>query len=156
MAGAALAVEEGRTRAALRLAGAAESLSRRSGNYLHEVEQSMHPLPPLLDRARREVGTAIADRLMAEGARMTVDALVAEATAEPGSDQGDLLSTREREVVELVAQGRTNVAIARELFISKRTVESHLDHVKQKLGLTAREQIIAWALREGGQSTTAP
>ena len=84
---------------------------------------------------------------------MTLDALVAEATAEPGDDQAELLSTREREVIQLVARGLTNVAIARELFISKRTVESHLDHVKQKLGLTTRNQVMVWTLRESGEAS---
>ena len=115
----------------------------------------MRPLRPVIARARDAVSTAVADRLEAEGARMTLDALVAEATAVQGDEAGDLLSTREREIVDLVARGRTNVAIARELFISKRTVESHLDNIKQKLGLTSRQQVMAWVLR-GGEGSTPP
>ena len=58
------------------------------------------------------------------------------------------LSPREREVVRLVARGLTNVEIAEELFISKRTVESHVDHIKRKLEVGSRIEAMAWALRE--------
>jgi DNA-binding CsgD family transcriptional regulator len=51
-------------------------------------------------------------------------------------------------VVRLVAQGLTNAEIAEALFISKRTVESHLDHIRQKLGHSSRNQLMAWALQE--------
>jgi DNA-binding CsgD family transcriptional regulator len=59
----------------------------------------------------------------------------------------DPLTRREHEVVELVARGLSNVEIADRLFISKRTVESHLEHVKEKLGHGSRHQVMAWALR---------
>jgi DNA-binding CsgD family transcriptional regulator len=63
-------------------------------------------------------------------------------------DRPAALSRRELEVAELVAQGWTNREIAEHLFISPRTVESHLDHVKSKLGLSRRPHIVAWALRQ--------
>jgi len=59
----------------------------------------------------------------------------------------DPLTQREHEVVELVAEGLTNVEIAHRLFISRRTVESHVDHVKHKLGHKSRHQVMAWAIR---------
>ena len=46
-----------------------------------------------------------------------------------------LVSSREREVLELVAEGRSNRAISEKLFIADRTVESHVQHVFDKLGL---------------------
>jgi DNA-binding CsgD family transcriptional regulator len=63
-------------------------------------------------------------------------------------DRAAALSRRELEVAELVAQGWTNREIAERLFISPRTVESHLDRVKSKLGLSRRPHIVAWALRQ--------
>ena len=45
-----------------------------------------------------------------------------------------------------MARGLTNVEIAEELFISKRTVESHVDHIKQKLEVGSRIEAMAWAL----------
>lgn len=54
------------------------------------------------------------------------------------------LSRREQEVAALVAQGLTNRAIAERLFISERTVDGHLEHVREKLGVTSRAQVAAW------------
>jgi predicted ATPase/DNA-binding CsgD family transcriptional regulator len=141
-AGAGLAEAEDRVRSAFRLAGAAEALGRRGGTHTLAV---IRPLEASLESAARRIGRAAADRLKAEGARMSLDDLIAEAIAEPGADP---LSPREREVAELVAQGLSNVEIATALVISKRTVESHVDHIKQKLGLRTRHQVMAWAMRE--------
>jgi DNA-binding NarL/FixJ family response regulator len=68
--------------------------------------------------------------------------------AEPTPASDGPLSRREREVADLVARGLANAEIAEELFISKRTVESHVDHIKQKLGLGSRSEVITWVLRE--------
>jgi DNA-binding CsgD family transcriptional regulator len=59
----------------------------------------------------------------------------------------DPLTAREREVADLVAQGSSNAEIAARLFISKRTVESHIDNCKLKLGFRTRHQLMAWTLR---------
>ena len=71
-------------------------------------------------------------------------------------DRPAALSRRELEVAELVAQGWTNREIAERLFISPRTVESHLDHVKAKLGLSRRPHIVAWALRQRPAANAPP
>jgi predicted ATPase/DNA-binding CsgD family transcriptional regulator len=145
-AGGVHAQFEGRTRAALRLAGKAAALGRHGGVYV--ADAVMRPVAAVLDGARDALSPATAERLLAEGARMSVDELMREALAEPG--EGDLLlSRREAEVADLVAEGLTNREVADRLFISPRTVESHVDHIKQKLGLTSRQQIMAWALRDG-------
>lgn len=54
------------------------------------------------------------------------------------------LSRREREVAALVAEGLTNRAIGERMFISERTVDAHLEHIREKLGVTSRAQIAAW------------
>ena len=56
----------------------------------------------------------------------------------------DVLTTREREVLRLVARGATNCEIGLELRISTRTVEKHLEHVYRKLGLTGRYAAMAY------------
>jgi DNA-binding NarL/FixJ family response regulator len=73
---------------------------------------------------------------------------------DPGRDAGPRLTRREREVAGLVAEGLANGDIAGKLFISKRTVETHVDNIKQKLCFGTRHQIIAWVLGErfGGSS----
>lgn len=55
-----------------------------------------------------------------------------------------LLTERELEVSTLVAQGLTNAEIAVRLYVSPRTVEAHLEHVRDKLGMRSRAQIAAW------------
>jgi DNA-binding CsgD family transcriptional regulator len=60
------------------------------------------------------------------------------------------LSPREREVVEQVAQGRTNREIAEALFLSEKTVGSHLARVFDKLGVRSRAALATMIGREGG------
>ena len=55
------------------------------------------------------------------------------------------LTSREREVLRLIAQGYTYKEIARELFISVKTVESHVSSVLRKLQLSTRHQLTRWA-----------
>jgi DNA-binding NarL/FixJ family response regulator len=57
----------------------------------------------------------------------------------------DQLTTREREVLRLIAQGCTYKEIARELFISVKTVETHVSSVLRKLQLSTRHQLTRWA-----------
>jgi DNA-binding NarL/FixJ family response regulator len=59
------------------------------------------------------------------------------------------LSGREREVLVLVSTGATNEEIAQELIITKNTVKVHLRHILEKLDLRNRQQIAAYAAREG-------
>jgi DNA-binding NarL/FixJ family response regulator len=57
----------------------------------------------------------------------------------------DELTSREREVLRLIARGFTYKEIARELFISSKTVESHVSSVLRKLQLSTRHQLTRWA-----------
>ena len=59
------------------------------------------------------------------------------------------LSVRERELVTLVAQGRTNAQIAAQLYISIHTVGSHLDRIRDKTGCRRRTDLTRLALIEG-------
>jgi pimeloyl-ACP methyl ester carboxylesterase/DNA-binding CsgD family transcriptional regulator len=60
---------------------------------------------------------------------------------------GRPLTARELEVADLIAEGLTNGEIARNLGVSIRTVDSHVEHVRTKLGVRARSQIAVWARR---------
>jgi DNA-binding NarL/FixJ family response regulator len=59
------------------------------------------------------------------------------------------LTTREREVLRLVAVGRTNGEIGTELFISTKTASVHVSNILAKLGVGARGEAAALAYREG-------
>ena len=62
------------------------------------------------------------------------------------------LSRRELEVSRLVAEGLTNREIAARLFLSERTVDGHLEHVREKLGVNTRAQVATWVVRQGDAS----
>ena len=64
-------------------------------------------------------------------------------------DRYEALTTREREVLHLAAEGRTNADIAAVLFVSPRTLETHRAHLMHKLGLHSQADLIRYALRRG-------
>lgn len=61
----------------------------------------------------------------------------------------DSLTPREREVLQLIAEGHTNQGIANELFISVKTVEAHKSHIMSKLHARNRTDLIRYAIRKG-------
>ena len=65
------------------------------------------------------------------------------------------LSRREREIAALVAEGLTNRAIAARMFLSERTVDSHLEHIREKLGVSSRAQVATWFVAQP-QPSVAP
>jgi DNA-binding CsgD family transcriptional regulator len=90
------------------------------------------------------------------GARMTLTAagqfaamLAAPREGAAAASAGGELTGRERELVTLVAQGHTNAEIAAQLFISIRTVSSHLDRIRHKTGYGRRADLTRLALQEG-------
>ncbi len=78
------------------------------------------------------------------GARM----VTADAAARAAAD-ADPLSDREREILRLLALGHTNQEIAKLLYISVRTAETHRAHIMQKLRLTTRAELVRHALAHG-------
>ena len=70
------------------------------------------------------------------------------------ANSGPRLTWRERETVELVAEGLSNKAIAARLGVSARTVEGHLNHVFVKLGVESRTELVRFVLTNGLISTT--
>jgi len=78
------------------------------------------------------------------GARM-----ITAAAEERRRAEDDPLSEREREVLRLLALGHTNQEIAKMLYISVRTAETHRAHIMQKLRLTTRAELVRYALDQG-------
>src|SRR4051812_33745471 len=104
--------------------------------------------PDLLDAVRRvaDGDVVFSPRL----AGFVLDAFAATgpvaAPAEEATDPGfDLLSAREREVMQLLARGYTYREIGQRLFISVKTVESHASNVLRKLQLSNRNELARWA-----------
>ncbi len=64
------------------------------------------------------------------------------------------LTLREREIVILIALGKSNGEIAQDLVVSKRTIEKHIAHIILKLGARNRAQIVRWALETGLAKST--
>ena len=80
----------------------------------------------------------------------TLGARLAQAEVEAARRAADdPLSDREREVLRLLALGHTNQEIAKRLFISVRTAETHRAHIMQKLGLSTRAELVRYALANG-------
>ena len=105
----------------------------------------------LKEAADTEVVTAI--REVAAGGRYVHSELgarliAAEAEAARQAEE-DPLSEREREVLRLLALGYTNQEIAKQLFISVRTAETHRAHVMQKLRLASRAELVRYAIAHG-------
>jgi DNA-binding CsgD family transcriptional regulator/tetratricopeptide (TPR) repeat protein len=102
-------------------------------------------LGPARTRAAEERGAAMSLATAAEYALMLTTSEPSPAPA-PGPGK---LSARERELVILVAQGRTDAQIAAQLFISIRTVRSHLDRIRDKTGCRRRADLTRLALSAG-------
>jgi two-component system, NarL family, response regulator NreC len=75
--------------------------------------------------------------------------LVAAETEAAKRAEEDPLSEREREVLRLLALGHTNQEIAKQLYISVRTAETHRAHIMQKLRLSSRAELVRHALAQG-------
>jgi two-component system, NarL family, response regulator NreC len=75
--------------------------------------------------------------------------LVAAESEERKRAEEDPLSDREHEVLRLLALGHTNQEIAKELYISVRTAETHRAHIMQKLRLSTRAELVRYALEQG-------
>jgi two-component system, NarL family, response regulator NreC len=73
--------------------------------------------------------------------------LGARVAAEPPAGLPDGLSEREVEVLRMIALGHTNAEIAKALFLSVRTVETHRAHIQQKLRLGSRSELVRYALQ---------
>jgi DNA-binding NarL/FixJ family response regulator len=108
----------------------------------------------LIGVACRELGDAASADLEFEAARGALEELGARPDLErlarrTGHRTSAGLSPRESEVLALVAQGKTNRAIATELFISEKTVARHVSNIFTKLGLSSRAEATAYAYTHG-------
>jgi DNA-binding NarL/FixJ family response regulator len=81
--------------------------------------------------------------------KMLVEDYVRQMQEQKVEDSYDLLTTREREVLQLLAEGRSNKDVAAFLNLSLHTVETHRGHIMQKLNLHSGAEMILYAIRKG-------
>ena len=145
---ARLASAEGQAARALRLGGATAALRRTYGMSIGLAEQAAFERG--LERAWQALGEEEGKAAWEEGRAMTLEEALAFALENPveepaakpetklGQTSGGLLSTREVEVLSLVAEGLTDAEVAGRLYVSPRTVGGHLRGAYGKLGVKSR------------------
>jgi predicted ATPase/DNA-binding CsgD family transcriptional regulator len=146
-----VAAAQGDPRRAARLIGASQRAWDPIGNYPGGFE-----LPNWNDQIAGELrtllGDSVFDALVAEGRDLNAaqvignsagEASSAEEMAVPNHDRNTVLTQRETEVAAMVARGLTNKQIAQALVVSLRTVDSHVEHIFVKLGITSRTRLAA-------------
>jgi predicted ATPase/DNA-binding CsgD family transcriptional regulator len=145
-----VAAAMGQARLAARLIGSAETIRTQAGASLLPF------LAPLLAQAEAAVVASIGqskfDAEVEAGKRLSRDEAIrlalgeALGTPETATTNGQMamLGKREVEVARLIADGLSNREIGARLFISERTVDSHVRSILNKLGVNSRSQIAAW------------
>ena len=88
---------------------------------------------------RRYISAMVADQIL--------DTVISGKNFEPATDAR--ISNREREILRLIAEGKTNSEIGNLLVISTRTVETHRKNLQAKLGLTSQGEMIRYAIKHG-------
>jgi len=135
---------------AARLLGAAEAIRGRSGEVRYQIYQADYEAAVAVPRDA--LGQNDFDAAWAEGAGLSTKEAIAYAQRGRGerkrpSTGWASLTPAELDVVRLVSEGLGNKDIAARLFVSPRTVETHLTHVYTKLGLASRVQLAQLAAR---------
>jgi predicted ATPase/class 3 adenylate cyclase/DNA-binding CsgD family transcriptional regulator len=149
---AALAVGAGSHREAARLFGAADAIRQRGGLVRIKILDAIFEFP--VTALRDAMGEKDFETAWAEGSALSTDEAIAYAQRRRGerkrpSSGWASLTPTERDVVRLVSEGLANNDIATRLFVSPRTVQTHLTHVYTKLGITSRIQLAQEAARHG-------
>jgi len=145
-----LALEAERHREAVRFLGAAHAIRQRMNLVRFKVWDAGYG--SVIAALRDTLGDKDFDSAWAEGASMSTEEAIAYAQRgrgqrkRPASGWGSL-TPAELDVVRLVSEGLGNDDIASRLFVSARTVQSHLTHVYGKLGLSSRVQLAQEAAR---------
>ncbi|WP_445164376.1 helix-turn-helix transcriptional regulator [Mycobacterium sp. Dal123C01] len=147
---AQLAADDGNHPYAARLLGAADAIRQHTGHVRFPMYQARYDAT--VAAVREALGQKGFDDAWAEGAALKTEEAIAYAQRgrgerkRPASGWGSL-TPMENDVVRLVTEGLGNKEIGGRLFISPRTVQTHLTHVYAKLGLTSRVQLVQEAGR---------
>ncbi|WP_205873325.1 helix-turn-helix transcriptional regulator [Mycobacterium camsae] len=145
--------EDGNYRDATRMFAAAHALRRRIGENSFPLRRADHE--SFLAEIRTSMGKLDFDAAWAAGANSPIAEVISYTLRGRGGRKRPTmgwasLTRTEREVVRLVNEGLANNDIAGRMFISPRTVQTHLTHVYAKLGLASRAQLIRETARRDG------
>jgi predicted ATPase/class 3 adenylate cyclase/DNA-binding CsgD family transcriptional regulator len=148
-----LAGVAGNSQHGVRLLGAASAIRQSLALPLFKVYDDQYHA--LVTSLRNAMADSEFESAWAEGAALSTDEAIAYALRGRGerkrpSSGWDSLTPTELDVVRLVGEGLPNKDVATRLFVSPRTVQSHLRHVYNKLGLTSRVQLAQEATRRNG------
>jgi predicted ATPase/class 3 adenylate cyclase/DNA-binding CsgD family transcriptional regulator len=145
---------------AVKLAGAAASVRETVGAPAAPPWRAMVEMSQ--ESARADLGPEVTDLVWREGRALSLEKAIDQAlewlnpqtgAAPVRSDNSQTepagLTKREREVAALVGRGLRNREIASKLFLAPRTVDAHVEHIRNKLDLHSRTQIAAWAASQG-------
>ncbi|WP_324674713.1 LuxR family transcriptional regulator [Mycobacterium sp. 663a-19] len=149
---ARLAGDGGNHSYAARLLGAADGVRERMGQARYPMYQPGYDIT--VAAAREVLGERDFDLMWAEGAALSTEEAIAFTQRGRGERKRPTngwasLTPMENDVVRLVREGLGNRDIGARLFISPRTVQTHLTHVYAKLGLASRVQLVQEASRQG-------
>ncbi|NHU47653.1 MULTISPECIES: ATP-binding protein [Rhodococcus] len=139
------------------LLGASDQVWQTVGVPLFGAKHLLARREQFEDVARQAMGNSRFDTAFARGGQLTVEDMLTFALRERrvsrvGPRQADsLLTPREREVADLVAQGMSSKDVAAKLVISRRTVDVHIEHIFAKLGFNSRTQIATWVAQQGSR-----
>ncbi|WP_312880278.1 ATP-binding protein [Actinokineospora xionganensis] len=145
-------VRTGRLREAVRLAGAAGTLWREVGGDPTSYAIFADHVADNTRIVAQQLGQDTIGEELSRGARLAPAEAIALALDEKsavrpaGRSATGPLTKRETEIADLVAEGLTNQEIADRLVISRRTAETHVDHILTKLELHNRAQIASWVV----------
>jgi DNA-binding CsgD family transcriptional regulator len=145
-----LAGDGGSAREVARLFGAAHAIRQRIGEVRFKIYDAGYEAS--VAALRDAMGEKDFESAWAEGAALSTEEAIAYARRGRGQRKRPTggwasLTPTERNVVRLVSKGLGNNDIATRLFVSPRTVQTHLTHVYTKLGLTSRVQLVQEAAR---------
>ncbi|MEW9518362.1 LuxR C-terminal-related transcriptional regulator [Streptomyces tubercidicus] len=154
----------GRSHQAAKLLGAAQTLWQSAGCPLAGLGRLMHHHNSCRTQLQGALGDESFATAVQAGAELTFEEAVACALGRPlpptsasaEENTPTPLTRREKEVVDLLAQGLTNKEIATKLVISPRTAGTHVNNILAKLGFTSRTQIATWAVEQRAPNRQGP
>jgi predicted ATPase/DNA-binding NarL/FixJ family response regulator len=144
---ACVVAREGRAATCLELLAAADRCQRLAG-----MGPDASPVTPTTEaerESRARLGTRAAEQAWTRGLLLDVRSVLDRMGAAHRREADSSLPRRKLEIVRLVAAGQSNKEIGHQLAISQRTVESHLEQLRDRFGFRNRAEMTAWAVSKG-------